>query len=88
MICSSNVNSRRTTHLVLVIVNSYLDGQTDDLEVKGPFTNRLGYLAFPLAITPFASSIPLTEYSDRDENHLFVSGSGVNLSWTFDDLSV
>ena len=46
-ICSSNVNSRRTTHLVLVIVNSYLDRQTDDFESKGPGTNRLGYLDFP-----------------------------------------
>ena len=41
------MNSRRTTHLVLVIVNSYLDGQRDDFDGKEPGTNRLGYLDFP-----------------------------------------
>ena len=32
---ASNVNSRVTIHLVLVIVNSYRDGQTDDFEARG-----------------------------------------------------
>ena len=30
---------------MLVIVNSYLNEQTDDFESKGAGTNRLGYLA-------------------------------------------
>ena len=44
-ICTSNVNSNRTTHLVLVIVNSYREGQTDDFESQVSGTNRIGYLA-------------------------------------------
>ena len=74
-ICSSNVNSRRTAHLVLVIVNSYLDGQTDDFESKGPSVHLL--VPFPLESTD--------QYSDRDAT---ICSSGVNLSRTFDDLSV
>ena len=44
MIFLSNVNSRRTTHLLLVIINSYLDGQTDDFLRKRPGNNRFGCL--------------------------------------------
>ena len=40
---------------------------------------------FPLSITPFASSFLLREYSDRDAT---ICSSGVNLSRTFDNLSV
>ena len=73
------MNSRRTTHLVLVIVNSYLDGQTDDFERKGPGTNRLGFLDFPYAIVHLL--VPFSLESTATE-------SGVNLSRTFNDLSV
>ena len=38
---SCNVNYRQITYLVLVIVNSYLYGQTNAFESKGPNTTGL-----------------------------------------------
>ena len=41
--------NRAENDLVLVIVNSYLDGQTDDFESKGPGTNTLGYMLYVIS---------------------------------------
>ena len=48
-VCSSSVKARRTSHLVLVILNLYEDGQTKHFECKGLGTSTgclwSGYLA-------------------------------------------
>ena len=68
----SNVNSRQTIHLLLVIVNIYLEGKNRPaiLEVRS--------LALTGLITPFGSSILLREYNDRDTT---ICSSGLNLRW-------